>query len=100
MFFFEKINLQNILLCFRSNKSLKENVKPHEFNSSFGSQVFSPLRDVSAVGLPSPALTPSATTPLPLQMSNCSRMSSDSVLSPLRETSFKPHNCKSDLPLE
>jgi len=64
--------------------TLKENLKPEEFNSSLGSQVFSPLRDVSAVGSPNI----SSMTPVPLQISNCSRMSTDSVLSPLRETSF------------
>ena len=51
---FEK-EVQNSLLYYR-NKSqfvtLKENLKPEEFNSSLGSQVFSPLRDVSAVGSP------------------------------------------------
>ena len=64
--------------------TLKENLKPEEFNSSLGSQVFSPLRDVSAVGSPNI----SSLTPVPLQISNCSRLSTDSVLSPLRETSF------------
>jgi hypothetical protein len=64
---------------------LKENLKPEEFNSSLGSQVFSPLRDVSAMGSPNIS---SNITPLPLQTSNLSRLSTDSILSPLRETSF------------
>ena len=47
--------------------------------------MFSPLRDVSAMGSPNIS---SNITPLPLQTSNLSRLSTESILSPLRETSF------------
>ena len=67
----------------RQNSS-KENLKPDE-NTSLGSQVFSPVRDTSNLGgFGTPNL---GTTPV-MHLSGHSRLSNESVFSPLRETSF------------
>ena len=54
---------------------MKENVEPSR-NSSFGSQVFSPLRDVVGLGLSHSNLTNAPVS---------NRMSTESVFSPLRD---------------
>ena len=75
----------------RNRLNTKENLRPDDLNNtSFGSQVFSPLRDANLSGLGRFSSSPNilATTPNQLHISTSSRLSSESVLSPLRDTSL------------
>ena len=86
----ERANVSALLSSLsKTNSSIKENLKPSindENNLSLSSHVFSPARpDLSFTGVNSPNIP---TTPGALHLSNCSRLSADSILSPLRETSF------------
>jgi hypothetical protein len=63
---------------------MKENIQPED-NTSYGSQVFSPLREQGGFGGLG-VFTPTSTTPMMMSVNN-SRLSTESVFSPLRETS-------------
>ena len=67
-----------------TSTAMKENLKPESSNTSMGSQVFSPIRDISIGNGQSFGM---AKTPI-LHTSSHSRFSTESIFSPLRETSF------------
>ena len=69
---------------FNTSTAMKENLKPESSNTSMGSQVFSPIRDISIGNGQSFGM---AKTPT-LHTSSHSRFSTESIFSPLRETSF------------